>query len=166
MGKNFSQLFKSLKLGSLSQDARRQNCFDKLLDYYRKDLNLRLDLVEAVYHKCMPTNQQLNPDEMAAVFGLFSCTYPMGQVLQIVKRFSDEGWADRFDEDLFAAVETSSQDLRRSGFLQVSRDLMKIGEVSALMHANPAWARRFENQIESGLSQQIRDQPFRKQPGW
>ena len=165
MNKRISQFSRKIRTPASSRYKKQNKC-SKLLDYFSKKQDLRVELVEQTYLQPVPTMQRLTAQEMAAVFALLCCESPVNDVLEIVERFSTDGWAEEFNETFFAAVESCSLDLKRSGFLEVSRDLIKIGEVTARMHTNPDWADRFHNMIEKGLSQQIRDQPFRKQPGW
>jgi hypothetical protein len=166
MSRIISQFSGKLNTLALSQSKKQKNRQQKLFNHFSKNKDLRLELVEQTYHRPMPAAEPLTPDEMAAVYALLSCTYPMGQVLQIVERFSCDGWAAQFGEEFFTALETCCRDLKRSGFTKVSRDLTKIGEVSARMHSNSLWADRFGKKIDSSLSHGIRDQPFLKQPGW
>lgn len=166
MNKMISQFSSKLNSRTLLQGIKQKNCYKKLFKHFSKNQDLRLELVEQTYHRTISAIEPLTPNEMAAVFALLSCTYPMGEVLKIVERFSCDGWAEQFGKEFFCALETCSQDLKRSGFQKVSRNLIKIGEASARMFSNSAWAHRFSTRIDSGLSQGIRDQPFLKQPGW
>jgi hypothetical protein len=166
MSEKITQFFNKRNSPALPEDQKQNSCYKKLSELFQKKQELRLELVEGMCRRPMPAAEPLTPDEMAAVFALMSCTYPMEEVLKIAERFSCDGWADRFDEKFFIALETCSLELKRSGFTKVSRDLIKIGAVTARMHSNSDWAERFNTKIDSSLSQGIRDQPFLKQPGW
>lgn len=166
MSRKISQFFSKRNALTLPHGEKQNITYRKLSQHFSKDQDLRLEMVEGTYQKPMPSVERITPDELAAVFALLSCTFTMGEVLQIAERFSCDGWAEQFGEEFFIALETCCRDMKRIGFTKVSRDLTKIGEVTARMHSNSGWADRFKNQIETGLSQQIRDQPFMKQPGW
>jgi hypothetical protein len=147
----------------LRLDRDRQ---ERLLDYFQRKPDLRMELVESIYLGTAQTGQVPTRDEMVAVLVLLGNARPIDRVIGRLDRFSNEGWADLFDDEFFELLEAESLNLRRTGFFREGRTLVKVGAVAARMQDNNEWAVRLNERIMFELKKQISDQPFLKQSGW
>lgn len=138
----------------------------RLLDYFRKKPDIRVELVESMYLGTAPPDLAPTRAEMVAVLVLLGSAQPIDRVLKKVELFSLEGWADCFDGEFFNLLEAESGSLHRAGFFREARSLVKVGAAAARMHNQNEWAERLDKNTSRELGKQIADQPFRKQSGW
>jgi len=138
----------------------------RLLDYFGKKPDIRVELVESIYLGTAPPNLAPTRAEMVAVLVLLGSAQPIDRVLKKVELFSLEGWSERFDGEFFNLLKAESGSLRRAGFFREARSLVKVGASAARMHNQNEWAERLDKNTSRELGKQIADQPFRKQSGW
>jgi hypothetical protein len=125
-----------------------------------------MELVESIYLGTAQTGQVPTRGEMVAVLVLLGNARPIDRVISRLDRFSNVGWADRFDDEFFELLEAENLDLRREGFFREARTLVKVGAVAARMQDQNEWVDRLDKKTNLELGKQIVDQPFLKQSGW
>ena len=143
-----------------------RNHADRLLDYFRRYPDLRMEVIESIYLSAARSRQAPTRREMIAELVMLASAQPIDQTLRRLERFSLEGWSDCFDDEFFNRLEAESHHLRRVGFFRDARNLIKVGTVAARMHNQNEWADRLNKNTSRELGKQIADQPFLKQSGW
>lgn len=160
------ELGENLKSRISGYHGRKEGTRNRLVKYYCKQHDLHCELVEAASRGHFSVSQPLNEREISVVLALLVSEMPMYQALERVMLFSQEGCLGCFENEFFRELERTSLDLHRCGFIRTARDLNKLGEMTARMHAEYDWAESFKTRIAKDLTKGIRDLPFMKQPGW
>ena len=139
---------------------------ERLLDYFRRKPDLRMDVVESIRLGNARSDQAPTRAEMVAALVLLGSANPIDRVIGRLERFSFEGWAGLFDDEFFDMLAAENLNLRRAGFFREARKLVKVGAVAARMQNQDEWADRLDKMTSRELGKQIADQPFLKQAGW
>lgn len=143
-----------------------RNKDQRLLRYFQRKANVRIEHVEEFLKRRIPSADLLAPDEMVAVFSLITANEPFPNVINALTRLSNENVENRFNDEFFYAMKHASRDLESLGLDKEASDLLKISEIAAQIHNEPRWANYFKQKIDERVSSRIRDLPFLHQRGW
>ena len=70
-----------------------RNHADRLLDYFRRYPDLRMEVIESIYLSAARSRQAPTRREMIAALVMLASAQPIDQTLRRLERFSLEGWS-------------------------------------------------------------------------
>lgn len=146
--------------------AIHRNRRARLLQYYRHQKNCSLDFVQKIADLQTTEAEKASAQDILIVLVLWMSEKPIDATIELLDRFHNSTWRNKFDDEFFVLLERNADELLHAGFDQDTANLIKMGQVIAEMTNAKTWSDHFQEQIRQNAWAHIREQPYWKQRAW